>query len=202
MRDSIVLTLQNQTLWQQSPGLTAHKCWPDCLVWSSQSELFSISPKLPSFNCSVGFHFQSLYAIVTQSCSLLCVLVKMSNRTLSCLQLGNIFPRHPSGPRGEPPSVFSSSVNNSTNSASSSQPLWYSQTNASSQRSYLIPDASSPFSNNFQHNICFAKASPLHAFSLCGFRLLQCYRLSMPQKLCFPTRPSTAVAKLMCWTFN
>lgn len=58
MHDSIVLTLQNQTLCQTDPGLSEHNCWSDCSVWSSQVELFSASSMFPSLLHLVGFNFQ------------------------------------------------------------------------------------------------------------------------------------------------
>lgn len=144
----------------------------------------------------------------------LCFCLNVFNGTLNFLQPGNIFLRHPSGSKDQPPSMYSSS---------SSQPLWYSQSNASPQRNNLVPEASFPFSNNFQYNTCFARvsysplaphlsslrfqappvlwiASLLFSLSLtiADLQPLSQAAPSRSQKLCLPAGPSL-ICHSCCW---
>lgn len=146
----------------------------------------------------------------------LCFRSNTFNRTLNSLRLRNISLRCPSVSRDHPPSTYSSSGNNSTNSASSSQPLrMHHQTSAHGETIRYLKHHFPSQQTNFQYTTCSARPSRLphtpHLSSLWFWAppVLWVASLSFslsltvadllplspaaprrPQKLCLPAGPS------------
>lgn len=142
----------------------------------------------------------------------LCFHSNTFNRTLNSLQLRNISLRCPRVSRDHPPSTYSSSGNNSTNSASSSQPLhMHHQTSAHGETIQYLKHhfpSQQTFSTSLVLPGLLAYLT-LPISPLCGSGLLQCSGLlpspsaflsplqtcylfpkQQPQKLCLPAGPS------------